>query len=119
MMIVRYYKNSVLASLVSIFGCAFIYIGAMGCLQEHEPAALALVPIGLLPFYAASKISEHKAFRKWRKTLREKGVEEQMRSDLPLAVSVYNSNPGKSTQKYIATLNPAAGQYIASSLAAK
>ena len=47
------------------------------------------------------------------KTLTEKGIDAQVRSNMQVAVKVYNANPGKRTQQWVASLNPEAGKWIA------
>ena len=61
----------------------------------------------------AKSISEAKAFQTWVKTLTEKGIDAQVRSNMQVAVKVYNANPGKRTQQWVASLNPEAGKWIA------
>ena len=65
-MIIRYYRNSFLASLVSITGYTFIYLAIMG-LIEGAPEALIFVAIGIPLIFLASKISERKAQKKAQK----------------------------------------------------
>lgn len=112
MVFVRWYRNSFLASLISIFGCVMVGAGIMGAF-EGSPEALVIVPFGALFMIWAKSISEGKAFQTWVKTLTEKGIDAQVRSNMQVAVKVYNANPGKRTQQWVASLNPEAGKWIA------
>ena len=113
MMFVRIYRNSFLASLVSIIGSAVAATGIASALGG-EPAGLIAVPVGIAFFCLAGSISEGKEFKKWQKLVRSKGIEDAMRTDAALAVSVYRTNPGERALSYITALNPGAGAYIRS-----
>ena len=115
---ILWYKNSFLASVVSIFGCALIMIGIMGVV-EGEPDALVCVIPGLALAIWGRSISHNKAFKKWWKQIEEKNLEPVIARDLNTAIAVYNKNPQKRTLKKIATLNPSFAQQIEQSIAKK
>lgn len=106
------YKNSGLATFVSVIGALFQYGGVLCLFSGLIPGALVCIPIGILLYFAGEKIS----FNKWVKLLQSKGLEEQIRTDANVAVQVYNANPGKNTLAYISSLNPQAGEQIAQSV---
>lgn len=116
MVFFRWYRNSFLASVVSIIGCCMVGMSIMAAF-EGEPSALVLVPFGVVFMIWAKSISEGKAFNKWVQELTAKGIDTQMRSNMQLAVKVYNANPGKRTQQWVASINPEAGKWIAANTA--
>ena len=113
-----WYRNSFLASVVSLFGCALIMVGVMGVV-EGEPSALVCVIPGLALAIWGRNISHNKSFTKWWKQIEEKNLEPVIARDLNTAIAVYNKNPQKRTLKKIATLNPAFAEHIQQSVANK
>ena len=115
---ILWYKNSFLASVVSIFGCALIMIGIMGVV-EGEPDALVCVIPGLALAIWGRSISHNKAFKKWWKQIEEKNLEPVIARDLNTAIAIYQKNPQPRTINKIATLNPSFAQHIQQNIAAK
>lgn len=111
-----YYKNSILASLISMIGCGFFIVG----IQEVTsygfaygiPWFLASIPLVVL----AKIISSRKAFKKWWKQVEKANLVPQIVNSTQAALDVYNKNPQKRTLKKIAALNPEAAVLIESSL---
>ena len=113
------YKNSILASLVSIFGYMFMLGGiAMAFDGEILPGIfLFLMGIGLAAL--ASVISSRAQFRKWIKQLKKDGIIDRAKQDSALAIKIFQANPTKQTLQYIRGLNPSAADYIDRNLVKK
>lgn len=111
-----WYKNSFLASVVSILGCVFMMCAIMG-LVEGEPAMLLLALIGIPLLIWARQISNNKAFKKWWKQIEDKHLEPQIAQSAEFAMMIYNKNPQKRTLKKISQLNPVAAQWIEKNIA--
>lgn len=111
-----YYKNSLLASIVSILGCAFAFAGIAAIIEEEIAGGICIIIIAI-PFIIWGKIiSKNKAFKQWWKQIVYAGLAPQIAQDINTAVEVYNKYPDKRTLKKIAELNPAAAERISSSI---
>ena len=109
-----FYRNSILASAISLFSCALAVMGVKSYLDGELPiehAALAVV-IGVIGIALGKLVSNRKTFKKWVKALEEKGIHERIRASVSDACAVYKQNPGKRTLQYIETLNPTAAAVI-------
>ena len=115
---VLWYKNSFLASLVSILGCICLMGGIMGAAEGEEGMAF-LILVGIPLIVWGKIISNNKAFKKWWKQIEDKNLEPVIARDLNTAIAIYNKNPQKRTLKKIATLNPSFAQQIEQSIANK
>ena len=115
---IRWYKNSFLASVVSIFGCVII-IGGITTFKDDVAVAILAIVIGLAMAILGKRISDNKAFKTWWKKVVELGLVPQIAQSTSTAIDIYNKNPQKRTLKKIAELNPAAAAQIERSLAAK
>jgi len=58
-------------------------------------------------------IGENKNFKLWMKSLRDKGILEQIPNNTELALKLYEANQSKKTLKYLQTANPQAALIIA------
>lgn len=113
---VLWYKNSFLASVMSILGCILVLVG-FGISGEGDLAATAGLIICGIPLIVWGKIiSNNKAFKKWWKQVTDSNLETQIAQNIDTAVAIYNKNPQKRTLKKIAELNPAAAAQIQSSI---
>ena len=114
-----WYKNSLLASVVSFWGCALLVYGFSEFtnygFQYGLPWFLAGIPFVVL----AKLISNNKAFKKWWKQVEKAGMVPQIAKSNQIALDIYNKNPQKRTLKKIAALNPEAAAIIETSLAEK
>ena len=114
-----FYKNSFLASVVSILGCIVAMCGiaiiAEGDVLPGILCIVAAIPLMIL----AKRISKKKAFKKWWKQIIDNNLEIQIASSVQTAIAIYNKNPQNATIEKIAALNPAAAQQIRQQLAAK
>lgn len=109
---VVWYKNSFLASAISIFGCGLIMCG-VAMLFESEPAGgVAIAVIGLAMAFWGRSISKNKAFKKWWKEVITKIPVAHIAQDVNLAIHLYNQNPDKRTLRKLEELNPTAAQII-------
>ena len=105
------YKNSVLASVLSIFGTAMIFGGIVGITSDIS-ITLTLVPVGGAVMYWAHQIAEKKQFKLWIKGLEEKGIIQQLSENAGLCFALYQANPHKRTIAFIAKHNPNAAEEI-------
>ena len=112
---IKFYKNSFLASLISIFGSMMIALGIC-LLFEDLTAGIIFVVSGAVFSLWASAISERKRFKLWIKDLKKKGAIEQLSSSRELCWQMYQANPNKRTIKFIAKHNPVVAEEILSSL---
>lgn len=104
-MLIRIYKNSILATIVSIMGTAFA-LGGVYMIIEGDTEAIPLVIIGVALMFGASAISKNKVFKTWVKGLKEKGILEQLPTNDALCRQVYQANPGKKTLALLEKYNP-------------
>lgn len=116
---IRWYKNSFLASVVSIIGCLAILAGIYGIVDETIAEGVVCIVIGLALAIWGKQISESKAFKTWWKQVTDANLEPKIAQSTDVAIQVYNKNPQKRTLKKIAELNPAAAENIERQLAAK
>lgn len=113
-----YFKNSVLASIISIFGCGFAMCGF--AMFGDEPAgAVFMILLGVAMVLWGRNISQNKAFKTWWKQIEEKNLEPQIAQNMQFAIDVYNKNPQNRTLKKIEALNPYAAEYIRNNLIKK
>lgn len=115
---VLWYRNSFLASVVSIFGCILI-MGAIASFGDDPAMAVCFLVIGVALAIWGKIISSNKAFKTWWKQVENANLVPAIARDVNVAVQIYNKNPGKKTLQKIAALNPAAAAHIEQSLAAK
>lgn len=113
-----FYKNSFLASLVSIIGCIFCLCAILGCV-DGDPSALVLLLPGIPLLIWARVISDNKRFKKWWKQVTDANLEPQIAASVQTAIAIYNKNPQERTLKKIEELNPAAAANIRDQLARK
>ena len=112
---VRWYKNSFLASLVSIIGCLMI-VGGIGCFTTSIGGAIAFIIIGFVLAVWGKNISDNKAFKTWWQQVVDAGLVPQIARDTTTAIAIYNKNPQNRTLQKIRELNPAAAQQIQASI---
>ena len=108
---ILWYKNSVLASIVSILGCVLVMAG-IAMFGDEPGGAVAMILIGAAMAIWGKVISNNKAFKKWWKQVKDNNLESAVASDLNTAIVVYQKNPQERTIKKIATLNPAFAEHI-------
>ena len=115
---IRWYRNSFLASLVSIIGCVMI-LGGIAAFSESIGGAIVLIVLGFAMAVWGKNISDNKAFKTWWQQVVDAGLVPQIAQSTATAMAVYNKNPQHRTLQKIRELNPAAAQQIAASIAAK
>lgn len=113
-----WYKNSFLASVVSILG-SIIALAGIASAEDDPAITVVCVIAGIAMLVCGKLISNDKAFKKWWKQVKDANLEPQIAQSVETAIAVYNKNPQKKTLKKIAELNPAAAEQIERSLAAK
>lgn len=107
-----YYKNSFLASAVSILGCIFVMIALMGGNGYEIGETILLLVLGVSGLVGGKLISNEKAFKKWWKQVEDAGLEDQIRQSAQVALQIYKKNPKKRTIKQIEKLNPEAAAML-------
>lgn len=109
---VIFYKNSFLASAVSIFGCV-MFMGGIAVIAEGEiGGGILMMAIGVALLIWARNISDNKAFKKWWKQITDANLETEIAKSAYIAMEIYNKNPQKRTLDKIAQLNPSAAEMI-------
>lgn len=110
-----WYKNSILASVVSIVGCIFALFGIHVLVQEGTyglsqaiPALLVSVPLVIW----GKMISAEKSFDTWWNQIEKAGLIPEIKRSRSVAVDVYKKNPERRTLEKICKLNPDAAKYI-------
>lgn len=110
------YKNSLLATILSFLGSAYIMMGALifvlGLIDNEFEIAegiflfIRFVLVGVVLLKIAKYVNEKKTFKLWVKAIRAQGAEYRIKESVDYAVMAYNSYPTKRTLKYISKLNP-------------
>jgi hypothetical protein len=115
---ILWYKNSFLASVISILG-SIVALGGIASFEDDPTITVIAVIAGIALLICGKLISNDKAFKKWWKQVKDAGLEPQIAQNVETAIAVYNKNPNNKTLKKIAQLNPAAAERITALLAAK
>lgn len=115
---VIWYRNSFLASLVSILG-GVMFFGGIATIVEDVAGGIAIMAVGVVMMIWGKVISNNKAFKKWWKQIKDNNLENTIKSDLNTAIAIYQKNPQKRTIKKIAELNPQYATYITENVAKK
>ena len=118
---VIWYKNSFLASLVSILGSVMALSSIAMIMEggENAGAGIAMMVAGVAMIIWGKKISKNKAFKKWWKQIEDNNLEDAVKTDLNTAITIYKKNPTKRTIQEIAKLNPQFATYITQNVAKK
>ena len=103
-----YYQNSLLASVVSIFGGLLVFMGLLDVVDEKY----LIIGLGIALMICGKLISNRKAFKKWWQQVEDANLVEQIQTDVEIAKIVYSKNPTRATLKKIESLNPAAAEAI-------
>lgn len=110
---VFWYKNSVIASLISITGCMLITGGIASGFN------ILLILAGIPFLIGGYEYSQYVAFKKWWKQVEQANMIPQIVNSVSTAITVYNKNPNPRTLKKIQVLNPQAAAHIAAELKKK
>lgn len=114
-MIVWYYRNSVLASIVSILGSVAV-VGGVAMMPGGDTgmiiAGVFLIAAGIAMMIGGKFISRNKSYKKWWEEILTKVPPAHIAGNVNLAIQVYNANPKNWTLKKIEELNPTAAQLI-------
>lgn len=113
---VTVYKNSVVASILSVCGYVAAIAGIIAAFSGSVVAGIISVLAGIGLVFWAAAISQNKQFKIWKNKIEASGLAGRIKADVNTAVMVYNSNPDKKTLAYISQLNPTAGSLIAESI---
>lgn len=113
---IRFYKSSVLATIISFFGSVWCLVGVCLAVSEDVVAGIILAVVGLACLFWADAINERASFKKWIKKLKNEGVEEQLSTSNEMCMVVYNANPCKRTIEYIRKYNPTVAEQISNEI---
>ena len=116
---ILFYKNSFLASVVSVLGCVFVMVAIVEFEYLDMETIVPCVLAGVALMIWGKVISNNKAFKTWWKELEKKGVIAQLPNDTNLAIKVYQANPKSKTLNKIRELNPVAAQTIEQNIVKK
>ena len=97
----------ILSYVIVALGLAGLFLG-----EAEIGEGIICIVLGLMLMSVASGPKEDKLFKEMVKSIREKGLEGQIRSNVHMAIEVYKGCPNKKMLEYIRTLNPAAAQAI-------
>ena len=106
------YRNSVLATLVSIAGTILLILGLSAMFYDTWYTGLTLMTIGLGLMLGAYFMAKRVGFKKWIKQLKAKGVIDELPNSEALCIKLYQSNPCKRTLAFIHKCNTEAADYI-------
>ena len=110
-----FYKNSFLASVLSILGCVCILVVAVDFSSYSADVIVPAITGGIALMICGKLVSNEKVFKTWWKKVKEAGLEEKIKTDVETAKYVYSKYPKNRTLKEIAKLNPEAAELIRSS----
>jgi hypothetical protein len=106
------YKNSILASICSIFSYILLIGGMIVAGTKDLRLGIWMVVLGVTLSIAAPIISENKKFKSWKQQVKSQGLASMIASSDQFAVDIYNTYPCKKALEYIRTLNPEAARSI-------
>ena len=109
-----FYKGSIFATLISIFGSVFCLTGVAVAVNEDIVTGIILIVVGVVCLFLAGRIHERAIFRKWIEKLKKAGVLEQLPTSVEACIAVYKANPCKRTIKFISKYNPAIAEKLLS-----
>lgn len=109
---IGFYRNSILANIISLFGSAWSLAGVCVAISEDVVAGIILAVVGVSCLFWANLINERAVFKKWIKKLKKEGVVEQLSTSDEMCIAVYNANPCKKTIKYIRKYNPTVAERL-------
>lgn len=113
---IRIYKNSFIASILSMCGYGLAMVGLIVTFTESVVGGVIVALIGVGIACWGAKVSENKQFKVWKRKIEADGMVNRIKEDVKVAVIAYNSNPGKKSLAYISQLNPVAGELIADNI---
>lgn len=124
---ITYYKNSFLASVISIissilgmFGGLMIAISILDGDFENMLPALLCLATAVCGGAIASSISKNKSNTQWwQEQIIQKNLEGEIKNSVDFCFKVYNANPNQWTLQKIEQLNPNGAAQIRQALAAK
>jgi hypothetical protein len=108
-----FYKNSFIASIISITGCMLIMAGIASGFN------ILMILAGIPFLIGGHEYSEYVAFKKWWKKVVEANLVPEIAKSTSTAIQIYNKNPGTRTLKKIRELNSQAAANIEAQLQAK
>lgn len=111
---ILYYKNSFIASMISIIGCAMIIAGFADGFQIVP--ILCGIPCLIGGKLYSNWVADRKAFKKWWKQIKDANLEPRIAESEELALEIYRKNPERRTLEKIRALNPTAAALIEKSL---
>lgn len=116
---VLFYKNSFVASVLSILGSILVMCGIMMFPEGEIFGGIVLILVGAALIFWGKNVSANKSFKKWWQQVVDANLVPEIARSTQTAIAIYNKNPQKRTLQKIAELNPAAASQIEQQLAAR
>ena len=107
-----FYKNSIVATVISILGCASAAGGLMLLVLANDWLGIVFILLGAVGVLAARVIHVNKNYDKWWSENVDSQRQEEIKQSREAAIAVYNENPRRRAIKKISELNPEAGAHI-------
>ena len=105
------FKNSVLASILSVIGSCMLMVGLIMLFQDVW-VGIILLAVAASMILLGYRISEDKRYNQLIDDLEKKGLLQHLPNDIGLCLAVYRSYPSKATLKLIEGYNPTAAAEI-------
>lgn len=109
---VLFYRNSILASVISVLSCALSAGGLMLCFSGDLGLGIPFILLGLPGVLGARILNDNKEFKKWWENTVGPELAQEVSQSREAAIALYNQNPQRRTIRKIAELNPEAAAHI-------
>lgn len=109
---ILFYRTSIVATVISILGCASVAGGAMLLLMDGDWLGIVFVLLGLPGILGGRIIHLNKTYDKWWTENVDSELEAELAQSREKCIEVYNLNPQRRAIKKISQLNPEAGAHI-------
>ena len=109
---ILFYRTSVVATVISILGCASGAGGFMLLLLDGDWLGILFLLLGLAGVIGGRVIHLNKTYDKWWSENVDSEQEAELAQSREKCIEVYNLNPQRRAIKKISQLNPEAGAHI-------
>ncbi len=109
---VFFYRTSLIATVISILGCASTAGGAMLLFLSGDWLGIVFVLLGIPGIIGGRIIHLNKTYEKWWAENVDSEQEQEIAQSREKCIEVYNKNPQRRAIKKISQLNPEAGAHI-------
>lgn len=108
----EFYRDDAAATFCSITGSVITAVGVAKLVLARDLTGFIWAAAGIGLRFLAMRIHEGNQFSVWKRKVEKNGLIPQIQSSIPIALQVYNTNPGAQALEFIRGLNPAAAQLI-------